>query len=158
MDISLHLNLVKYLKHWENQCRDTNCEKWSQRLIKTKMEQWSLMNLLRYYKHYSSLNFLKKSPMQKDMVKDNVHIIMHGKHGMITSAIKKQTSICCSISLNPYNMAFQTWNHGEKKKKKAILLLAYNIADVSCLTNRSFYMRTLSLTEENSLIFVNFFT
>ena len=42
-------------------------------------------------------------------------------------------------------MAFQTWNHGEKKeKRKSILLLVY-IADVSCLTNRSFYMRTLSL-------------
>ena len=36
---------------------------------------------------------------------------------MITSAIKKQTSVCCSISLNPY-MVFQTWNHGEKKSKK----------------------------------------
>ena len=34
----------------------------------------------------------------------------------------------------------------EKKteKRKAILLLGY-IADVSCLTNRPFYMRTLSL-------------
>ena len=62
---------------------------------------------------------------------------------MFTSAIKKQTSDCCSISLNPY-MVFQTWNHGIKRKRKAILLLAY-IADVSCLTNRSFYMRTLSL-------------
>ena len=62
---------------------------------------------------------------------------------MFTSAIKKQTSICCSISLNPY-MVFQTWNHGRKKKEIAILLLAY-IADVSCLTNRPFYMRTLSL-------------
>ena len=62
---------------------------------------------------------------------------------MITSAIKKQTSICCPISLNPY-IVFQTWNHGQKKSKKnAILLLAY-IANVSCLTNRrSFYMRTL---------------
>ena len=38
---------------------------------------------------------------------------------MITSAIKKQTSICCSISLNPY-MAFQTWNHGKKKEKESI--------------------------------------
>ena len=66
---------------------------------------------------------------------------------MITSAIKKQTSVCCSISLNPY-MVFQTWKSGttekKKRKSKAILLLAY-IADVSCLTNRSFYMRTLSL-------------
>ena len=41
-------------------------------------------------------------------------------------------------------MEFQTWNHGEKKRKE-ILLLAY-IDDVSCLTNRSFYMQTLSLT------------
>ena len=45
-------------------------------------------------------------------------------------------------------MVFKTWNHGKKKRKrKAILLLAY-IADVSCLTNRPFYhfyMRTLSL-------------
>ena len=36
---------------------------------------------------------------------------------MLTSAIKKQTSDCCFISLNPY-MVFQTWNHGEKEKKK----------------------------------------
>ena len=65
---------------------------------------------------------------------------------MFTSAIKKQTSVCCSISLNPY-MVFQTWNHGKKKRKrKAIILLAY-IADVGCLTNRSFYMRTLSLRQ-----------
>ena len=62
---------------------------------------------------------------------------------MITSAIKKQTSVCCSISLNPY-MVFQTWKSGIiERKRKAIILLAY-IADVSCLTNRSFYMRTLS--------------
>ena len=70
---------------------------------------------------------------------------------MITSAIKKQTSVSCSISLNPYNYGISSlkiWNHGKKKKKrKAILLLAYNIADVSCLTNRSFYMRTLSLID-----------
>ena len=64
---------------------------------------------------------------------------------MLTSAIKKQTSVCCSISLNPY-MVFKTWNHGKRKRKrKAILLLAY-IADVSCLANRSFYMRTLYLS------------
>ena len=35
---------------------------------------------------------------------------------MITSAIKKQTSVCCSISLNPY-MVFQTWNHKKEKEK-----------------------------------------
>ena len=34
---------------------------------------------------------------------------------MFTSAIKKQTSICCSVSLNPY-MIFKTWNHGKKKE------------------------------------------
>ena len=50
---------------------------------------------------------------------------------MFTSAIKK-TFVCCSISLNSYMV------------RKAILLLVY-IADVTCLTNRSFYMQTLSL-------------
>ena len=64
---------------------------------------------------------------------------------MITSAIKKQTSVCCSISLNPYTVFQLGIMKEEKRKRKAILLLAY-IADVSCLTNRSFYMRTLSLT------------
>ena len=63
---------------------------------------------------------------------------------MITSAIKKQTSDCCSISLNPY-LIFQIWNH-EKKKKKAILLFAY-VAGVSCLTNCPFYMQTLSVSQ-----------
>ena len=51
---------------------------------------------------------------------------------MFTSAIKKQTSICCSISLNTY-MVFQIWNH-EKKEK---IVLAY-IADVSVSTNPSY--------------------
>ena len=32
---------------------------------------------------------------------------------MFTSAIKKQTSVCCSISLNPYMVGIM-----EKKKKK----------------------------------------
>ena len=65
---------------------------------------------------------------------------------MFTSAIKKQTSDCCSISIL-ICMVFQTWNHGEKKeKRKAILVLVY-IADVSSLINRSFYMRTLSLRD-----------
>ena len=50
--------------------------------------------------------------------------------------LKSRHLIVRSISLNPY-MVFQIWNHGKKEKKKAILLLAY-IADVSCLTNRSF--------------------
>ena len=62
---------------------------------------------------------------------------------MFTSAIKKQTSVCCSISFYPY-MVFQIGIMEKKRKRKEILLLAY-IADVSCLTNRSFYMQTLSL-------------
>ena len=37
---------------------------------------------------------------------------------MITSAIKKQTSVCCSISLNPYTV-FQTWNNIKKSKKES---------------------------------------
>ena len=37
---------------------------------------------------------------------------------MSTSAIKKQISVCCSISSNPY-MVFQTWNHGKKSKKES---------------------------------------
>ena len=45
-------------------------------------------------------------------------------------------------------MVFKTWKSGtmgkNKEKRKAILLLVY-IADVSCLTNRPFYMRTLPL-------------
>ena len=65
--------------------------------------------------------------------------------------LKSQTSVCCSISLNPY-MVFHTWNHEKgKEKRKAILLLAY-IADVSCLTNRLFYMQTLSYKFDNILI------
>ena len=59
---------------------------------------------------------------------------------MITSAIKKQTSVCCSISLNPYYGISNLESWGKKSKRKAILLLA-DIADVRCLTNRSFYMR-----------------
>ena len=41
---------------------------------------------------------------------------------MLISAIKKQTSDCCSIFLNPY-IIFQTWNHEKKiKNRKAIPL------------------------------------
>ena len=39
---------------------------------------------------------------------------------------------------------FKLGTIGKKRKRKAILLLAY-IADVSCLTNHFFYMQTLSL-------------
>ena len=45
---------------------------------------------------------------------------------MFTSAVKKQTSVHCSIPLNPYNMVFQTWKSGiicKKEKRKTIILL-----------------------------------
>ena len=70
---------------------------------------------------------------------------------MITSAIKKQTSVCFYL-INPY-MVFQTWNQeswGKKRKRKAIRLLAY-IDDVSCVTNHSFYMQTLSLSKRHTV-------
>ena len=58
---------------------------------------------------------------------------------MFTSAIKKQTSDCCSISLHPYGISnLESW------KKESNSIISLYIADVSCLTNRSFYMRTLS--------------
>ena len=67
---------------------------------------------------------------------------------MLPSAIKKQTSVCCSISLNPY-MVFQTWKSGIMKKKRKkennSIDLAY-IADVSVLINPVIHMRTLSLS------------
>ena len=71
--------------------------------------------------------------------KDNVRI---KEHGMFTSAIKNQTYV--------FVILFQTWIGimGKKRKRKAILLLAY-IADVSCLTNRFFYMRKLTLSFSN---------
>ena len=39
---------------------------------------------------------------------------------MLTSAIKKQTSVCCSISLNPYKWYFKLGNLGylELRRKK----------------------------------------
>ena len=37
---------------------------------------------------------------------------------MITSAIKKQTSVCCSISLNPY-MVFHLESRGKKVKRES---------------------------------------
>ena len=67
---------------------------------------------------------------------------------MFTSAIKKQTSVCSFYFIKSFKYGIsnlEIWNHRKKKRKrKAILLLAY-IADVSCLTNCPFYMRTLSL-------------
>ena len=57
------------------------------------------------------------------------------------SAIKKQTSVCYTLI-----WYFKLGIMEKKRKRKAILLivLAY-IADVSCLTNCFFCMRTLSL-------------
>ena len=46
---------------------------------------------------------------------------------MFTKSIEclHQTSVCCSISLNPY-MGFQTWKSGimEKKRKKGKQLMS----------------------------------
>ena len=65
--------------------------------------------------------------------------VSFSKKSQRSQRVKKQTSRCCSISFNPYGISnLEIWNHG-KKKRKAILLLAY-IADVSCLTNHLFYM------------------
>ena len=45
---------------------------------------------------------------------------------MFKSALKKQTSDCCSMSLNPISN-LEIWNHGGKKeKRKAILLFSLN--------------------------------
>ena len=42
---------------------------------------------------------------------------------MFTSAIKKQTSVCCSISLNPYNIRYfkleNLESRGKKRKKES---------------------------------------
>ena len=38
---------------------------------------------------------------------------------MITSAIKKQTSVCCSISLNPYYGISNLESRGKKSKKES---------------------------------------
>ena len=55
----------------------------------------------------------------------------------LINQLLKSRPVCCSISLNLYNMVFQTWKSG-------IILLAC-IADISCLTTHPFYIRTLSL-------------
>ena len=53
------------------------------------------------------------------------YYILSSSMTLYISAIKKQTSVCCSISLNPY-MVFQTWNHGKKKLKgKQFYCLVY---------------------------------
>ena len=49
-------------------------------------------------------------------------IMLAYEHRMLVSVIKKQTPVCCSISLNPY---YGTSNLESRiQKKKAILLLA----------------------------------
>ena len=48
---------------------------------------------------------------------------------------------------------FKLGTIGKKRKRKAILLLAY-IAYVSCLTNRFFYMITLSLRMITLFVFI----
>ena len=64
---------------------------------------------------------------------------------MITSAINKQTSLFVLCLLFYFIKSIYGISNLESWKK--IILLAC-IADVSCLTNRSFYMRTLSLRSE----------
>ena len=63
---------------------------------------------------------------------------------MITSAIKKQTSVYCSISLNPY-MVFLKLGITDKKSKKESNSIVSLLLMSAATTNRSFYMRTLSL-------------
>ena len=61
--------------------------------------------------------------------------------------LKSKHLIGCSISLNPYNYYgisnLESWK--KKRKRKAILLLAY-IADVSCITNRSFFYANIQIS------------
>ena len=49
-------------------------------------------------------------------------------HRMFTPAIKKQTSVCCFISLNPYIYGISNLGIMEKRKekRKAILLFIYS--------------------------------
>ena len=43
---------------------------------------------------------------------------------MFTSAIKKQTSVCCSISLNPYGISnLESWKKEKKKESNSIVSL-----------------------------------
>ena len=81
----------------------------------------------------------------------------HVRAWMITSTIKKQTSVCCSISLYPY-MAFQTWNHGKKEKKKESLYCWCQLLDQSLLLYANIVFKGLKRIVKNSqlnLIFNN---
>ena len=51
---------------------------------------------------------------------------------MFTSAIKKQTSVCCSISLNPYYGISNLESLREKRKKESNYIVSF--AHVSCMT------------------------
>ena len=62
--------------------------------------------------------------------------------------IKKQASVCWYISLNPYFYGIsnlKSWGGGGRKKNSIVSLLLAYIADASCLTSISFYVRTFSL-------------
>ena len=56
---------------------------------------------------------------------------------MITSAIKKQTSVYCSISLNPY-MVFLKLGITDKKSKKESNSIVSLLLMSAATTNRSF--------------------
>ena len=57
---------------------------------------------------------------------------------MITSAIKKQTSVYCSISLNPYMVFLKLGITNKKLKRKAILIVSLLLMSAAT-TNRSLY-------------------
>ena len=63
---------------------------------------------------------------------------------MITSAIKKQTTVYCSISLNPY-MVFLKLGITDKKSKKESNSIVSLLLMSAATTKSLFYMRTLSL-------------
>ena len=69
---------------------------------------------------------------------------------MITSAIKKQTSVYCSISFNPYVVFLKPGITDKKSKKESnsiVSLLLMSAATTNrCHYQSLFYMRTLSLT------------
>ena len=66
---------------------------------------------------------------------------------MITSAIKNQTSVGCSISVNPYMSCH--FRHGitDKKSKKESNSIVSLLLMSAALPIRFFYMRTLIVFE-----------